>query len=104
MKDKKTCVLLIICAVLLLGNIFQACSGCFSEDLVPDEETALRLAKVILHSYLGDMVLEYTYYIEEGRFGTTWRVARDMTHVAGLGLEIVIRKRDARVLSLRFIR
>ena len=101
----KTKMLLILCVVLLLGNVFQALVGSYSHlgkaDAVPDEETALKVAETILSRDLGDEILGYTFYVEERRFGKAWRVARDMTDIAGIGPEIVIRKRDCKILVAR---
>jgi len=99
-------ILQIICAVLLLGNVFQLVFSPYSHStslmnlvqLVPNEETAIKIAEAVLYAEIGDDILMYSCKAEEHRNGQAWRVSFLLPQDT-IGIEpskIVIMKRDGK--------
>ena len=99
-------ILKIICVALLLGNIFQIIVNPYSYNylfkdfvpLVPNEETAIKIAEAMLYAEIGDDILVYSCKVEEYKNGQAWRVSF-LLPPDTLGIEpnkIVIMKRDGK--------
>ena len=93
----------IICVVLFLGNVFQIIVNLYGynyqfENLVPNEETAIKIAEAVLYAEIGDDIRMYSSRAEEYRNGQAWRVSFLLPEDT-IGIEpnkIVIRKHDGK--------
>lgn len=100
-------------AMILLVALWPAAmwgaSPAMNKDMVPDQDTAIKVASVILSTYMGPGKFEAAVAhapLRAKDTGASWTVysfAGDGT-VGGGGPEVVIAKHDARVLSLHFQR
>ena len=118
MKKKKMLIIWCVIAFLIIGNVFQFIwnhSRLFA-DAVPDEKTAIIIAKAVLdEDYSEPLFLsgeENVYRIFDvtfNRFRRAWVVSAnfpappegyDVIH--GWIPEVTIRMRDARIMSIRW--
>ena len=116
-------VLWLVIAVLILGNVFQMIyyNSLFAFTVlpdekiaaVPDEETALIMAKTVLAAIYGEEILfmlelEVEFEVTFDRIRRAWVVQGvfpefpEGYYVMGVVPRIVIRERDARIMSIRF--
>ena len=101
--EKRLIILCCIIAILLASNIFQFAwnnTNPLSVDAVPDEETALKIAKAVLASAYGDNVLSngpLNVFFDESI--QVWYVYGSLPegYVGGVP-EITIQKSDGKIL------
>jgi len=120
-KKRKVIIIWCVIAILVAGNVFQLVwnNNRLFTDAVPDEQTALIIAETILKAMYGEDYLlgsstqEYSYpaRVLEASFNSftsTWVVTGSLQqrpdHIAvGWVPEVVIRKHDGRIMSIRMI-
>ena len=116
----RTRILILFCIIVALavGNIIQLLGNTtrMFTDAVPDEETAIMIAQTVLMAMYGEDILlpiplsaeEYlsrVFEVTYNRFRRVWIVSAPYPFVEGVLLsswtpEVVIRMRDARVISV----
>ena len=121
--NKKVIILLCIITLLLIVNVFQFVwnySHLFT-DAVPDEKTALLLAENVIRAMYGDdyfhpspsapewLIITLDETVAFDRLRGAWVVTGVLPQPPDGGLvtgsvpEVVIRKRDGRIISVRHI-
>ena len=103
--EKKLIILYFVIAILLAGNVFQFVGNntnpILSKALVPDEETALKIAEVVLISAYGDDVSLENPKVTFNILTQTWYVRGSLpAGYAGKDPEIYIKKSDGRILKI----
>jgi len=112
---KKIFVVCVI-AILLIINVFQFIWNYprFQGNAVPDEEAAIAIARVILDSQLEPIYIQSVGYFDWvldvtfDRFRSSWIVTTGLPAdfpegviIMWRSVEVVIRMRDARIISIR---
>jgi len=106
--EKRLIILYFVIAILLAGNIFQFVwhntNPILSKALVPDEETALKIAGAVLVSSYGDVVSLENPKVTFNIFTQTWRVCGSLPDgYADTDPEIYIKKSDGKILKINGI-
>jgi len=102
---KKISVILII-VILLLANLFQFSYNQFAHrlftDAVPTEAVALEVGKAVIAGAFGRGELDREVIVWENS-NNTWTVFAPLPDGLGWSYEIVIRKRDGKILKMHAI-
>jgi hypothetical protein len=117
-KKNKRIIIWCVIALLIIGNVFQFAwnhSRLFG-DAVPDEETAIIIAKAVLDEDFSEPLflsggenVYRTFDVTFNRFRRAWVVSANFPAPPegyvlfhGWVPEVTIRMRDARIISIRF--
>ena len=100
--ENKLIILSCVIAILLAGNILQFVwnnPSQLSEDAVPDEETALRIAEAVVVSAYGDRELSHASFNESQEAWVVYGSNVPDGYAGGIP-RITIRKSDGKILEI----
>ena len=97
-----------VCVALILAfSLHQDDNNTPPKGFIPDEKTAIDIAKILLVKSYGDDMLKMQYGAHLNKDSTQWVVENIVTvksvpPVQGGSVQMVIQKKDCRVLRLAF--